>query len=144
MLVSYISVLRVILHAWSDFAAALHPSIAVLDISLDLVSGACAAGSVHCAKAENRIKVNGKEYTKNRIGFNLAVINIHDGIVERTAHFDTSQRNLKGSHSMVQFLNRLPTHRIVVGVVKGEGYQGLTEEAKKVIVRFSFISISFT
>ena len=122
----------------SNFAVGLHPSIAILDIRLNLVSSTCSpAGSVHCSKAENSIKVNGKEYTKNGIGFNLAVINIHDGIVERTAHFDTSQRNFKGSNSMVKFLNGLPTHRIVVGVVKGEGYQGLTEEAKKVMVKSS-------
>ena len=92
-----------------------------------------------CFRAKSSIVIHGKEYSKNKRGFNLAVVNIQNGVVERREYFDTFSKSLRGSAKMVQFVNSLPVHRIVVGVVKGDAYQGLTAEAKKAIVSFSII-----
>ena len=53
-----------------------------------------------CGLNKNIININGKDYSRNGRGFNLAVIDFESGDVEKTSNFDTWNRNGKGSEKM--------------------------------------------
>ena len=108
-----------------------------LELKIHLLSTACSdAGAFNllCNRAKNNIIINGREYSENGRGFNLAVVNLQTGDVEKRANFDTWSRNVRGSDEMVRFLKQLPNNRLVLGVIKDEGFHSLSQEAKKTIV----------
>ena len=86
-----------------------------------------------CWLARNSIKINGKEYTSNKRGFNVAVIDFKSGDVEETSSYDTFLTNVE-SKRLEAYIKKLPKDKIVCGVVKDEGYNRLTQGVKNAIV----------
>ena len=86
-----------------------------------------------CSSARNSIKINGKEYTSNKRGFNVAVIDFKSGDVEATSSYDTYLTDVE-SKRMEAYIKKLPKDKIVCGVVKDEGYNRLTQGVKNAIV----------
>ena len=93
-----------------------------------------------CSLARNSIEINGKEYTSNKRGFNVAVIDFKSGDVEETSSYDTYYTEVE-SKRMEAYIKKLPKNKIVCGVVKDEGYNRLTHGVKSAIVSVFFLSI---
>ena len=105
------------------------------ELTLKLESMACDDhGASDCGLNKNIININGKDYSRNGRGFNLAVIDFESGDVEKTSNFDTWNRNGKGSEKMEEFIKGIQKNKIVIGVVKDEGYTSLKMGAKTAIV----------
>eukprot|EP00795_Rhopilema_esculentum_P013795 gene13795-4724_t len=104
------------------------------ELTLKLESMACDDHSAgDCNLNKNIININGKDYSRNGRGFNLAVIDFGSGDIEKTANFDTWDRNGKGSEQMEEFIKGIQKNKIVIGVIKDEGYTNLKMGAKTAI-----------
>ena len=93
---------------------------------------------------KNSIKVNGKEYSKNGRGFNIVTIDFETGDIEQRMHFDTYDKSKSDAKNMQSFLNKLPSNKIVLGVVKDEAHTSLHQSAKKAIVSQFSYKLSFS
>ena len=94
-----------------------------------------------CLLGRNRIQINGKEYTKDKQGFSIAVMDFKSGDVEKTITFDL-YFNPHSSKEIEAFIKRQPRNKVICGVVKDEGYNRLTQGVKNAIVSV-FFSIGF-
>ena len=79
-----------------------------------------------------------------RPGFNFVVVDNWSGSFEIMRSFDTHKRGSPDIKKMTSFLNTLPTDRIVVGVVKGEAFQGLRTNFNALLSIVSFFIIHLT
>ena len=76
-------------------------------------------------------------------GLNIAILNSWSGKLEVFKNFNTHIEGSPQIEKMITFLNTLPTDRIVVGVVKGEAFQGIryNPRAQMALVSCNFHSI---
>eukprot|EP00794_Sanderia_malayensis_P017699 gene17699-19467_t len=70
-------------------------------------------------------------------GFNIAVLNKWTGSAELFGNFNTRDKNAADVRKMEHFLNHLPVDRIIMGIVKGDAYNGLkhSQSLKKSLER---------
>ena len=80
-------------------------------------------------------KVNEKQLKE---GFNFAIVDEWSGRLETLRSFNT--HNKKVVKQMESFLNKLPTDRMVVGVVKGEAFQGIQDNVN---AQIAVVSLRF-
>lgn len=88
-----------------------------------------------------KIVVDGKDYSPNGRGYNIAVIDPVTGEVEKVESFDT-RSDEKGkfySQKMAEFLNEIPSGKIVVCAVKDEGSKYLSEAAVRELKKIGSI-----
>lgn len=108
----------------------------ISELKISLLSMTCDDPGIidyKCWDARNSITINGKEYTRNNRGFNIAVIDFKSGEVEETISYDT-YNDIQESRRLEEYIRKLPTNKIVCGVVKDEGHNRMTEGAKNAIV----------
>ena len=76
---------------------------------------------------ESYIEIGSTKFTDKQMstGFNFVVVDSWSGSSEIMRSFNTHKRGLPDINKMKSFLDTLPTDRIVVGVVKGEAFQGI-------------------
>ena len=88
------------------------------------------SGFTKSSIAKTEIELQGKHLSSYlRPGFNIAVLSGWTGTLEAFRSFDTRSKANADVSKMVTFLNNLPVDRIVVGVVKGDGYSGIQNNA---------------
>lgn len=75
------------------------------------------------------IKVNDREVSPLKRGYNLAVIDPKSGAVLKTANFDTGGRTILESRALREFLDALPAGRIVAGAIQEDASAMLGEAA---------------
>ena len=73
-------------------------------------------------------------------GFNFVIVDEWSGRLETLRSFNTHDKTLPDIKRMESFLNNLPTGRIVVGVVKGEAFQGIRDNIN---VQTAIVSLLF-
>ena len=73
-------------------------------------------------------------------GFNIVVISYWTGAVESVGQFNTKSASSPDVKKMENFLNTLPVDRVVLGIVKGEAYNGVKNNAK---LKKAMASINF-
>jgi hypothetical protein len=75
-----------------------------------------------------KIVVDGKDYSPNKKGYNIAVIDSKTGKVEKVESFDTrdDERGKFFAQKMAEFLEDIPAGKIVVCAVKDEGSKYLS------------------
>jgi len=79
------------------------------------------------SSAAESIKVNGREISLHKRGYNLVTINPQSGAIEAIENFDTWETLSEGSR-MASYLNQLPRGRIVAGALKDEGSGALDSD----------------
>lgn len=75
------------------------------------------------------VKVNGKEVSPLKRGYNFVLINPNSGVVIETKSFDTGGTSTVESRSMRDFINKISLGTIVVGVVQDDASASLGEGA---------------
>jgi hypothetical protein len=75
-----------------------------------------------------RVFVNGVDAAQNLRGYNVVVINEKTGVIEASAAFDTFA-SADESARLAQFIEKIPTGRIVAVAVRDEASRYLSEEA---------------
>lgn len=80
------------------------------------------------------IKVNDREVSQLKRGYNLAVLDPISGAVLDSKNFDTGGRTILESRAMREFLDSIPEGRIVVGAVQEDASAQLGEAAANAIL----------
>lgn len=75
------------------------------------------------------IKVGGREVSPLRRGYNVAVINPHDGSLVEVKNFDTGGTNVQESRALREYISKIGDGMIVAGAVQEDGSAVLGEAA---------------
>lgn len=89
--------------------------------------------AVQSTAAFGSIKINGQERSPLKRGYNLAVLDPHNGKLTDVKNFDTGGTRIQESRALRDFVSKIPDGMVVLGAVQEEASASLGEAAATTI-----------